>query len=257
MTRETRQDDAQRTGDALDRVIDDALEAALRVGPVDLRSPVLERLESPVRDARPPSRFPLFHPALVPVAGAILLVIGVAVTWQHVDRQTGPAGAPPARTNTGRMGVPARPGMTSASGPSAVAGAAARALVVVPPSSLAAAAWPLRRERNDSSTDARVAASSWLVMDALSGSTTGVGADLVITADDDSAPSLPGAPAGDLGDPIRPMPQLRPIVIPPIVASPIVEAPPVSTLATPVSTLSTDDIFRGRTDPGKPGGVRP
>jgi hypothetical protein len=62
---------------------------------------------------------------------------------------------------------------------------------------------------------------------------------------------------GDLGDPIKPMPPLRPIVIRPIVSTPIVEAPPVSTLAPPIEVLPTvGEISRDPSDPGKPGGVR-
>jgi hypothetical protein len=256
MSTDSRQDDARRTGDALDRVIDDALEAALRVGPVDLRASVLERLESPARDERRSGWALVFRPALVPVAGAILLVIGVAVTWQHADEQLVRTVTPSAGTADRQTSVPAGRLSPVATGPSAPVRAVERPRDAAPRRTFAAVA-PLRREQNGSSTDDRVFASSWLAMDALGNSKTGAGADLVITGDDDSEPSFPGAPAGDLGDPIRPMPPLSLIVIPPIVAAPIVDAPPVSTLATPVSTLSTADISRGRPDPGKPGGVRP
>ena len=85
-----------------------------------------------------------------------------------------------------------------------------------------------------------------------------VGADIVIPGDDaELASTLPGAMGGDLGDPIKPLPPLRLLVIPPIVVAPILEAPPVSTLAPTVSTIPTvGEIPRDPSDPGKPGGVR-
>ena len=83
-------------------------------------------------------------------------------------------------------------------------------------------------------------------------------ADLVVDLDDSPGPHFPGAPVGEAGDPIVLMPPPRPIVIPPLVAVPIADAPPVSTLATPVSTLSnTTDVSRDRPDPGKTGGRLP
>jgi hypothetical protein len=90
----------------------------------------------------------------------------------------------------------------------------------------------------------------------------GIAADAVLADDDEPESFLPGAVGGDLGDPIKPIPRPRPVVIPPIVMAPIVtapiaDAPPVSTLATPVSTLSTDSSSRDQTGPGKSGGIRP
>jgi hypothetical protein len=254
MATDSRPDDARGAGDALDRAIDDALEASLRTGPVDLRAQVLARLDNPV-DERPPGRFVLFHPALLPVAGAALVIIAVAVVWQQADSQLSRAGAPPARTNAARMSVPTVPTATTARSTAALVVIPARTTDVSPTPTFATAA-PARSEHRPLRPDDRIVASSWLAMDGLSRPTF-VAADRVFAGDDDFEPFLPGAPAGDLGDPIAPMPQPLPIVIPPIVAAPIVDAPPVSTLATPVSTLSTDDISRGRTDPGKPGGVRP
>ena len=253
MTATPRQDDARRSGDALDRAIDDAIEATRRVRPVDLRSQVLARLD-PSAPEPPAPRFFVFRPALLPVAGAILLVIGVAITWRQVDTQLSRAGAPPVRTTAGNVSVPPARTATTTSPAPAWDGTMAGA-TTVPSAPSAAAAALVRRERRALSGENRIFASSWLAMDELSRPAT-VAADTVI-AGDDLEPSLPGAPAGDLGDPIAPMPRPRPIVIPSIVAVPIVDAPPVSTLATPVSTLSTEDISRGRPDPGKTGGVRP
>jgi len=84
-----------------------------------------------------------------------------------------------------------------------------------------------------------------------------------VVADDDvlawepAEQYLPGAPAGNLGDPIAPLPLLPPIVIKPIVPAPIVVAPPVSELSTPVGATPIDDPSRGGTGPGRSGGKRP
>jgi hypothetical protein len=106
-----------------------------------------------------------------------------------------------------------------------------------------------------------VFAASLLEMDALSRPKS-VAADVVIADEDEPWSFLPGAIGGNLGEPIRPIPRPRPVAIPPIVVAPIValsivDAPPVSTLATPVSTLSIDNSSRDQTGPGKPGGIRP
>jgi hypothetical protein len=250
MASTSRRDDARRDGDALDRAIDNALEESLRAGPVNLRAQVLARLDDPVA-ARPSVRFVLFRPALLPVAGAALVVIAVALAWQQTDRQLSRAGAPPVRTNVARMSTPTAP---TASSTTASIGATARTADVSPAPTFATVA-RAGSQRRALRRDDRIFASSWLAMDGLSRPTPAA-TDRAI-AGDDTEPYLPGAPAGDLGDPIAPMPRTRPIVIPPIVAAPIVDAPPVSTLAQPVGTVSTDEATRDRTDPGKPKGVRP
>jgi hypothetical protein len=252
MAANSERDDARPAGDALDGLIDEALESTLRCSPVDLRSQVLASLDAPVADRAAPRIF-VFRPALLPVAGAILLIAGVAITWRHVNLQLGRAEVPAARTAASRTGV-SPTGTTPPPVDTLVQeGTRASAITAVPAAPRITAPGSGRVHRNRSA-DTRIVASAWLAMDAMTG--PAIRADSVI-AGDDPEPSLPGAPAGDLGDPIAPMPRLRPIVIPPIVAAPIVEAPPVSTLAAPVSTLSTDDRSRGRTGPGKTGGVRP
>lgn len=247
------QDDARRTDDALDLVIDCAIESALSVRPVDLRSQVLARLD-PSAPEPPAPRFFVFRPALVPVAGAILLVVAVAITWRHANTQLNRAGTSPVGTTAGRISPPPARTTTPPTGVAASDQTMAGA-TTIPSAQMSAAAAVARRQRRASAAGDRVFATSLLAMDSMS-RPKALTADSVI-AGDDLEPSFPGAPAGNLGDPIAPMPRLRPIVIPPIVAVPIVDAPPVSTLATPVSTLSTDDISRGRPDPGKTGGIRP
>jgi hypothetical protein len=236
--------DSRRDGDGLDRVIDDALESVLRGGRGDLRSHVLARLDEPVEGRRSPFLF-LLRPASLPVAGAMLIIAGVAVSWWRVDGQLGRAGAGAARTSVSRTDQ-RRPAATIA----AAASSPAPAVETLP------AEAPARQERRALSSGDRVFASSWLAMDAAS-RPKGLADDSVFAGEEDSESFLPGATAGDLGDPIRPIPRLRPIVIAPIVAAPIADAPPVSTLATPAGTLPGDNSSRDRTGPGKPGGVRP
>jgi hypothetical protein len=255
MATSDRQDDARWTGDALDRVIDEAVEAALGAGPLELRSQVLARLDEPV-DAREDPRFAWLRPALLPVAGALLLVAGITLLWQHAERQLSQAGTRSASANApgtrrgGSTGAAARqaeapgPRMASAQ-PSAVPQAGATEDMPVTPG-----------RRRATGSDTRVAAASWLEMDAAAGAARVAGAAVVLPDADLDEPYLPGAPAGDLGAPVAPMPKPRPIVIQPIATPPISEAPPISTLGQPVSTLS-DEVTRDRQGPGKSGGMCP
>jgi hypothetical protein len=250
-------DDSRPEGDALDRAIDDALGAVLDDGPRGLRAQVLARLDAPVEKRRSPLSV-LLRPALLPVAGAVLIVVGVAVSWWQVDEQLSRAGAGRGGANVGRVDRAQASGTAAARGPAAQAAPAA-AENAAPGSPLAAASDSGGRRATRGAD--RVFAASLLEMDAL-GRPKGIAAAGTVVADDEPEPFLPGAVGGDLGDPIKPIPRPRPVAIPPIVvtpivAAPIVDAPPVSTLATPVSTLSGDNSSRDQTGPGKSGGVRP
>jgi hypothetical protein len=229
-----RQDDARRTGDALDRVIDEAVEAALRAGPVDLRAQVLARLAAPA-DERPRPGLAVFRPALLPVVGALLMMAGVGLLWQHASQQLGQAGSRLASSKS----APARPAGTAPQRVAqlADAGPATRDVQM-----------PARADREGSPA---AKAPAWLESDS-DAKVAGAGV-LLADADVEEAAVLPGAPTGNLGDPISPMARLRPIAIQPLTTPPILEAPPVSTLAKPVSTLA-DEAFRDRQDPGKSGG---
>jgi hypothetical protein len=229
-----RQDNARQTGDRLDRVIDEAIESALRAGPVDLRSQVLARLDEPVGGR--PSRLPGFPPALLPVAGALIMMAGVTILWQHADQQLSQATSRRGSTRAAYATAPApadRP----------VAQVASAEPVGAP--DRAGAAHP--RDRREAKTEK---APAWLETDS---DQTAVAPAAPLAAAAPDEPDLPGAPAGDLGDPIAPMPKLRPIAIQPLATPPIPDAPPISTLSMPVSTL-TDEVSRDRQDPGKPGG---
>jgi hypothetical protein len=250
-------DDSRPDGDALDRAIDDALRAVLRGGPGDLRTKVLARLEEPVDD-RPSRWSTLLRPAMLPVAGAVLIVLGVAVSWWRVDDQLD-------RIGSGRYLGDARLATQSpASGTVAPATPASPATSLEPQVALRLKASSIEGARSGQASRRppvgtrggdRVFAASLLEMDALS-RPKGIAADAVVAADEEYEQVLPGAIGGGLGDPIMPIPRPRPVAISPIVTTPIVtapivDAPPVSTLATPVSTLSTDSSSRDQTGPGK------
>ncbi len=266
-------DDSRPDGDALDRAIDDALRTVLRGGPGDLRATVLARLEEPVEDRASRWWSTLLRPALLPAAGAVLIVVGVTVSWWRVDDQLGRIGSGRYLADARQPSRPLASGTVERGGSSAGAPAtsASPAASREPQAALRLTARSVEGVRSGQAsrrppvgtrgTD-RIFAASLLEMDALS-RPKGIAAAGTATADEDEPESfLPGAVGGDLGDPIRPIPRPRPVAIPPLVAAPIVvapivDAPPVSTLATPAGTLTRDSSSRDQTGPGKSGGVRP
>jgi hypothetical protein len=175
-----------------------------------------------------------------------------------VDEQLSRAAAGRGQARSGRVAGPRASGTVATRG-SAPQAAPAAPVSASPVSPLAAGSDSGGRRATRGAD--RVFAASLLEMDALS-RPKGVAADAVVAPDEELASFLPGAVGGDLGDPIKPIPRPRPVAIPPlaaapIVVAPIVDAPPVSTLATPASTLSIDSSSRDRTGPGKSEGVRP
>ena len=254
MTAGSRRDDDLEPQDALDRAIDETLGAAMRAHAVDLRERVLARLDEPAGVTSAWRRFVL-RPALLPAAGAALVVIGVALTWQHVDDTLMRSGA--------RRNVPAAAGTRAHAAVTPKANAAvtlgvptAASASVAALGATVAATRPARR-RGNAAAGELLSAAALLDMDA-TGASAKIAADTVLLGDDaGAAATLPGAVGGDLGDPIRPLPPLRPIVIRPLVPAPIVDAPPVATLAPPVAPLPpVGEISRDPSGPGKPGGVR-
>ena len=83
-------------------------------------------------------------------------------------------------------------------------------------------------------------------------------AEEVVDAVNTGEPFLPGAPAGELGDPLAPLPSPPPIAFAPIAHVPIAAPPPISESARPVTDFpaadSTSDV-RGRTT-AESGGMR-
>jgi hypothetical protein len=186
----------------------------------------------------------------------VLIVVGVSVSWWQVDEQLRWAGSGRWTASSGRTSGPSAAGTLAQKVPASPAAPDPGGEALSSPSPAEG------RKSQAASRNDRIYAASLLEMDALS-RPKGIAAAGTVIADEDEPESfLPGAIGGNLGDPIRPIPRPRPIVIPPlvatpIVAAPIVDAPPVSTLATPVSTLSIDNSSRDQTGPGKSGGVRP
>ncbi len=162
------------------------------------------------------------------------MMAGVGILWQHANEQLGQATryAAAHRVSRERPATAATPptGHVASAEPAAAASPTV-AVIRLPVRAPKAPAWL------ESDNEQKVADAPALLAEA-----------------DIDEPDLPGAPAGDLGDPIPPMPRLRPLVIQPLAPPPIPEAPPVSTLGKPVSTLS-DEVSRDRQDPGKSGGM--
>ncbi len=233
-------DDQPRTpsGDEADRLIDEALRA-LTAGPArDLRADVLARL-----DQEPARRFTAW--GLVPspaFASAVLLGVAIAAgTWLWTStREVRPLAGPGA-------GAAAQPASRPA--PSLARHVAPPEAQSIPVGDLRAHATPARMAPlgagRPSAATALGAGSAW------------ASADLVVDLDESPGPHLPGAPVGDLGEPIAPLPRPQPISIRPITPLPIVTAPPVSDMAAPVSALSDDLIARDWLLPGKSGGSHP
>lgn len=259
MTAGSSGDDFGRPGDALDGTVDEALGSAMRAHTVDLRDRVLARIDEPA-GASPTWRRFVLRPALLPAAGAVLLVVGVVLTWQHVDGTLSRIGSRQPVGSIARPGHARSPAPLgkSATVPAPEAPPSATRERASTPGSAIAAARPAPVPRT-AATEGRVAAASVFQMDAMSAPSS-VGAETVIAGDDakTAGQPVPGAIGGDLGDPITPIPTPPPIVIPPISLVPIVEAPPVSTLTPPVSTVPTvGEIPRDPSGPGKSGGDRP
>jgi hypothetical protein len=211
-------DDRTPGGDELDRLLDDELQAMARPPAVDLRARVMTAIEG--RENGAGFRVPWLPLAL---AAAAVVVAAVALTtWRpwigppdegrevrrdagHVARQADvPTGAPDVRM---------KPDATYEPGE-------ARAELRPATSTPVASGFTL----TSSAPPARVGASALIVMD------------------DDDVPvsALPGAPAGELGDPLEPLP-MRPA----ITFAPIETAPPVSEAARPMTDFPTDNPVPG------------
>lgn len=242
-------EDGRRPGDALDQAIDQALRAEIEAGGVDLRERVLAAIDEPAAPSRPWRRV-VIRPAMLPAAGALLIVAGVALMWQRVDRTLAGIGT---RQQAAAV-VAARPGAADAR-----SSLAPRPSPPIPrPSSLA----PHPSSPVPAAAIARVTFPS---PPAAAGRVTGAAivSPESALAEEEADQPVPGAMGGDLGDPIKPIPlprplAPRPLVHAPIVAEPIVAAPPVSTLVQPADAVPTvGEVSRDPAGPAKLGGERP
>jgi hypothetical protein len=183
--------------DRLERLLDEELRAVAQGPAVDLRAKVLRALEESAVE----SGFGrILGPRWAFAAGAAVIVLAVFVTWPAIRREA------PDR-------VAARPPLPVA--PVAAAEAPTATVVELPRALAAASARPHRSARvGDRNAETTVTDQSLA----------------------SGEPYLPGAPAGDLGDPIQPMPSP-----PPIAFAPISSAPPVSDNAWPVVDFPADN----------------
>jgi hypothetical protein len=225
--------------DDLDRLIDEVVRSVAQPPSVDLRAQVLARLDEPIAERRSPFAFVL-RPAVLAAAGVAFIAIGVAATWWHVNSQLQEG---PAKRVVSHAATPQRPIREAA------VETAAHAPAVEAPRVERAATRPAAARAVPAATSQQVFAAVW--------------PSDTIAADEAEMVHLPGAPAGQLGEGIAPMPLPPPIVIPPIaslkpvVAPPILSVPPVSELVTPAGGRPADETSRDRQGPGKSGGFRP
>lgn len=218
--------DSHAADAALDREIDAALREIAQPAAVDLRTRVLAVMEEATgagwRPAATKSRAAVLRPGwpgiwrpAAALAGALAIVLGVFFAWEGTDRRLHLAregtGKAPASANT-PVGSGRAPGL-----PTAQAAAAGRDDVAL--------AAPVQRVEGGTAARRRHRArpsSAWV--------------DWRAPAESSTEPYLPGAPAGELGDPLAPMP-----TPPPITIAPIESAPPVTDIARPVTDFPADD----------------
>jgi hypothetical protein len=183
----------------LDRLLDEELRAIAQPPAVDLKTHVMAGL-----DERPGARFHL--PAwTLAFAGAAAVVLAVVLLPALVRRQPPPFAS-------GRAVLPSSQVAAGSLVPSSDGSRAAAVRT-------AALAGPSGRR-------ARSRASSYSSLDAVPGA----------LAAESNEPYLPGAPAGELGDPLQALP--RP---PEITFAPIQSAPPISDIARPVTDFPADN----------------
>lgn len=196
----------------LDRLIDEELRAVAQAPPVNLRAKVLRALDEggPVRRSDVESGFSrILRPRwALAFAAAAVLVIAAFVAW--------------------RGDVRPAPESVAVNRPSLTSSPLATGTTVEPAARVAPGVPDAIRVRR------RVRVPAW-------------GPEPVpVEASISMEPYLPGAPSGELGDPLRPMPSP-----PPIAFAAIASAPPVSEFARPVTDFPADD----NTVPAVPSGT--
>jgi hypothetical protein len=211
-------------GDEFDRLLDDELHAIARPPAVDLRARVMTAIER--REAGAGFRVP--RRAFALAAAAVVIAAVALTTWRPWNgrgdtgrevRRDARHDVRPAVPPAVRPDVRMKPDATYETG---------EARAELRPAASTPVASGFTRASEPASP--RVAASALIVMD-----------------DDDDVPvsALPGAPAGELGDPLQPLPAR-----PAIAFAPIETAPPVSEAARPVTDFPTDNPV-----PGVPNGT--
>lgn len=195
----------QAADERLERLLDEELRAMTQAPGIDLKARVMAALEAGEAGKRAPVRVPAWGLAF---AGAAAIVLAVYLAWPSTDRSAQQAAA---RTPA-PLSSSALPARTPAMVPPTTTLAAASRVTTT-----AAASRPRAGQRR---------------------SAVGFGADTVpldLVASS-TGPYLPGAPAGELGDPLQPLP-----APPRIMFTPIQAAPPVSDIARPVTDFPADN----------------
>ena len=219
----------QEADEQLDRLVD----AALRVSaqpPATVKARVMEAWDQ--RHAAG-GRLPALGtpwkpltPVLRPVAalaGALVIVLGVFLAWQHVSREFDAVDRPQLSQEARTQPPPPRPAAPAEHRADASSATPAGGEAIV-----TASARPRR---------SRYITVAWPVEQVA-----------------EAGPQLPGAPAGELGDPVAPMGRPAPITIAPIEA-----APSISEIARPVTEFPADTqppAGGQGADAGKSGGPR-
>ena len=239
-------DDARRSGggsdderDELDRLIDGALDRMKGGGqPIDVRAGVLARLDESGGAAPAPwAAWVAWRPAAA-LGAVALVVLLAAVTVSRLTVDRGGSAADPRS-----MAAHTEPA-DSAPGP-----AREVATLVQAEPSRTDATPPVGRRRP----------------------ATGAGEDASIGSTEDMTESehepaealaragltLPGAPAGNPGEPIPALPAPPPVVIPAIAPAPIVVVPSVGDLGRPLGNLPIADPARVIANIEKSGGTSP
>ena len=202
-------------GSAVDRLIDEALTAIARPHPVDLRQQVLARLAGAEQRSSGVDQAPRWRLGLT-LAGAMAAVVLAVVLWWPApgreNRRPEDAGLQQAKAvEQVRLDEARRSAAAPRDG-------SARAEVMAHASPTLVARQGARPEG-----PARFSF-RWPAPAAASGDVVQIFP--VDPLADAGEPALPGAPAGELGEGVKPMAALRPIPI-----APIVTAPPISELA--------------------------
>jgi len=222
---------------ALERHLDQALAEIAQPAAVDLRARVLAGLDARPRVA--PIDRAFWRPATA-IAGALVVLLGVWLLWQRADQQLNLA-------HGGAAEVPrAAAPLDRQQPPTGVAALAPRSAGLAAPQRRSAQIAGPQPRKTRLATPKPRSGEGWVEWPAQQEAVAS------------NTPHLPGAPAGELGDPLEPLPVPPPIAIAPITQAPIVSAPPISDIARPVTDFPADDQPPGvpvRTT-GQSGGTR-
>ena len=248
MKRSHRDNRASReTDERLDALVEEALREIARPAAADVKPRVMAEWDEhslPFRLRKPRSRPwspppPFLKPAAA-LAGALVIVIAMFVTWQQADRSLQEAERareqPRTAGSSGGAGETADKPQVPPGGVAERTAAPEDAAATIP-----RAATPdpsLERRSAARRSRPRPPALEWPVEE-------------LATAEEFG--SMPGAPAGELGDAFASMPRRPAIEI-----APIVPAPTIAAMARPVTDFPTDDQPPGTpaADPGNSQGER-